>query len=95
LLSGIVNSGGERVVGEGSHDEFLEICAVSTSGDLAEEERSKLTAHLAGCPECWQALKEFVAAVDVGVPLLASRLSAVPSEEPLSPPHNWRVRPCH
>jgi len=63
------------------HDEFLELCAVSTSGDLTEKEQSKLNHHLAGCPDCRQALKEFEAAVDVGVPLLASKLSTIPSEE--------------
>ena len=41
----------------GAHEEFLELCAVSTSGDLTEEEQKKLKAHLAGCPECRQALK--------------------------------------
>jgi anti-sigma-K factor RskA len=62
------------------HDEFLELCAVSTSGDLTEEEQKKLNSHLAGCSDCRQALKEFEGAVDVGVPLLASKLS-LPSEE--------------
>ena len=65
----------------GPHEEFLELCAVSTSGDLTEEEQNKLKAHLAGCAECRQALKEFEAAVDIGVPLLASKLAAVPSED--------------
>ncbi len=62
------------------HEEFLELCAVSTSGDLTEEEQKKLQAHLAGCAECRQALREFEAAVDVGVPLLASKLSPVSSD---------------
>ena len=61
------------------HEEFLELCAVSTSGELSEQERRKLETHLVGCAECRQALQEFEAAVDVGVPFLASRLSAVPS----------------
>jgi len=65
----------------GPHEEFLELCAVSTSGDLTEEEQKKLQAHLSGCAECRQALREFEAAVDVGVPLLASKLAAVPAEE--------------
>ena len=69
----------------GLHEEFLELCAVSTSGDLTEEEQKKLQAHLAGCAECRQALREFEAAVDVGVPLLSSELSAVPSEESVVP----------
>jgi hypothetical protein len=41
------------------HDEFLELCAVSTAGDLTGEEQTRLRAHLAGCPECRQALKDF------------------------------------
>src|ERR1700691_4716419 len=57
------------------HDEFIELCAVSTSGELSEQERRKLEVHLAGCAECRQALREFEAAVDVGMPLLASKLS--------------------
>jgi len=36
----------------GSHEEFRELCAVSTSGDLTEEEKTKLQKHLAVCPEC-------------------------------------------
>ena len=63
------------------HEEFLELCAVSTSGDLTEKEQKKLQAHLAGCAECRQAMSEFEAAVDVGVPLLSSKFSATHSEE--------------
>ena len=57
------------------HDEFRELCAIATAGELSEQEQRKLRAHLIGCPECRQALKEFEAVVDVGVPLLASQLS--------------------
>jgi hypothetical protein len=89
LLNGMANSGGSKYAGEfpemGPHEEFLELCAVSTSGDLTEEEQKKLNAHLAGCPECRQALKEFEAAVDLGVPFLASKLAAVPTEESAMP----------
>jgi len=67
------------------HDEFLELCAVSTSGELSEQERRKLEGHLAGCAECRQALKEFEAAVDVGIPFLASKLSADPCKQFVSP----------
>ena len=52
------------------HDKFLELCALSTSGDLTEEEQKILQGHLAECSECRQALKEFEAAADVGMPLL-------------------------
>jgi hypothetical protein len=64
-----------------SHDEFLELCALSTSGDLSREEQNKLLEHLAQCGECRQALKEFEAAVDLGVPLLSSKLAVAPTAE--------------
>ena len=70
----------KRRAGMRSHDEFLELCAVSTSGDLSKEEHKKLQDHLAGCPECREALKEFEAVVDVGVPLLSSELVPVGCE---------------
>src|SRR5271156_4528782 len=89
LLNGMANSVGNKDAGEhremGPHEEFLELCAVSTSGDLTEEEQKKLQAHLTGCAECRQALREFEAAVDVGVPLLASKLAAVPTKEAAMP----------
>lgn len=72
---------GEQWSTMGPHDEFLELCAVSTSGDLTEAEQTKLREHLAGCSDCREALKEFQAAVDIGVPLLASRLSVPPPQE--------------
>lgn len=70
------------------HDKFCEMCAISTSGELTEEERTVLRAHLASCAECRQALREFEAAADIGVPLLHSHLdnsdfwesSSVPAE---------------
>src|SRR5580658_2524209 len=89
LLNGMENSGGNKYAGEfpemGPHEEFLELCAVSTSGDLTEEEQRKLQAHLATCAECRRAMREFEAAVDIGVPLLSSSLSVSTSVEPGSP----------
>ncbi len=42
-----------------SHEEFLELCALSTSGDLTWEEISRLNAHLAICPSCREAKQEY------------------------------------
>jgi hypothetical protein len=61
--------------GKRPHEEFLELCAISTTGELTEEEQQKLREHLAVCSECRQALKEFEATADFGVPLLASKFS--------------------
>jgi len=63
------------------HEQFLELCAISTSGDLTEEERQILEVHLAECSQCRQALQEFEAAVDVGVPLLSAEFSRIPAEQ--------------
>jgi Putative zinc-finger len=66
---------------KGPHGRFLELCAILTSGDLTEEEQKDLQAHLAECPDCRQALKEFEAVADIGVPLLHSELSGSDSLE--------------
>jgi Putative zinc-finger len=63
------------------HEEFVELCAVSTSGELSEEEQKRLQDHLATCAECRQALMEFESAAEIGVPLLHSKLSASASSE--------------
>src|SRR5208283_3475625 len=68
--------------GMGPHDKFLELCAISTSGDLSEEEQKDLQVHVLECPDCRQALKEFEAAADIGMPLLHSELSGRDSLEP-------------
>jgi len=66
-----------------SHEEFLELCAVSTSGDLTEEERKRLEEHLAGCFSCREALKEYESAVASTVPAIASELAQeVPTVDP-------------
>src|SRR5437899_1270217 len=70
----------------GPHEKFLELCAISTSGELTEEERKDLQAHLAECSECRQSLKEFEAAADIGMPLLHSQLAGPDSFDPDSVP---------
>lgn len=86
----MAKNGDERHRGKpsetGSHEAFLELCAVSTSGELSEEEQKRLQDHLAVCSECRQAVKEFEAVVDIGVPQLSSELSAAPLNEPGSTP---------
>ena len=53
------------------HDEFLELCAISTSGQLAGEEHKRLQEHLAVCPSCREAMKQFEAVVSKIIPALA------------------------
>src|SRR5258706_4966885 len=68
------------------HEEFLELCALSTSGELSKEEQEKLKDHLATCADCQQVLREYEAVADVGVPLLASALPTPTLHEPSSAP---------
>jgi Putative zinc-finger len=63
------------------HEEYLELAAVSTSGDLTEEEQARLREHLAICADCRQALQEFEAVADMAVPMLALELEQAPSEQ--------------
>jgi len=80
----------------GPHDKFLELCAISTSGDLSEDEQKTLKAHLAECPDCRQAMKEFEAAADVGMPLLHPHLTTHNFIEPASIPlENAKTAPAH
>lgn len=53
------------------HDEFLGLCAVSTSGQLTDEERKRLEQHLVVCPSCTDAMKQFDAVVRNAIPALA------------------------
>jgi hypothetical protein len=67
------------------HDEFLELCAVSTSGQLTGEERKRLQEHLAVCRSCRESLQQFEAVVDQAIPAIAA------NEEPESaePGPSW------
>jgi len=56
----------------GPHDEFLELCAVSTSGELTEEEQNRLQEHLAVCPSCREALRQYESVVDRAIPTIAA-----------------------
>ncbi|MFZ0796861.1 MAG: hypothetical protein WCA13_03355 [Terriglobales bacterium] len=54
------------------HDEFLELCAVSTSGQLTEEEQKKLQEHLVVCQTCREALQQYEAVVGQAIPAIAA-----------------------
>ena len=54
------------------HSEFLELCAVSTSGELTEEEQKKLQAHLLVCESCRETLKQYETVVNRAIPAIAA-----------------------
>ena len=66
------------------HDEFLELCAVSTSGQLSEEDQRRLQEHLVVCSSCREALQQYEAIIRHAIPAIAAEetpenLEAAPS----------------
>ena len=62
------------------HDEFLALCAISTSGQLTEEEQKRLQRHLAVCPSCREAMKQYEAVVSETISALVSHPENVASD---------------
>jgi tRNA U54 and U55 pseudouridine synthase Pus10 len=54
------------------HNEFLELCAVSTSGQLTEDEQKRLQEHLVVCESCREILKQYETVVDRAIPAVAA-----------------------
>ena len=69
----------------GPHDEFLELCAASTSGELTDDEQKRLREHLAICASCREALRQYESIVSDVIPAIAA------SEEPghVQPAETW------
>jgi hypothetical protein len=50
------------------HDEFLELCAIATTGSLGAEERRRLDEHLKNCAACREALAQYEAVIAGAIP---------------------------
>lgn len=58
-------------VGSDSHQEFRELCALSTTGELTDQEQKRLGEHLAGCSSCAKLLIEYEELATTVMPALA------------------------
>jgi len=56
------------------HEEFLELCAVSVTGELTEDERVRLDEHLNTCSSCRAAFREYQETTVSVIPQLASEM---------------------
>jgi Putative zinc-finger len=65
---------------ESPHDEFLALCALSTSGELTGEERTRLQEHLAVCPSCREAMEQYEVVVSKTIPALAPDPESIESD---------------
>jgi hypothetical protein len=68
------------------HDEFLELCAASTTGELSDDEQKRLEQHLAVCASCREVLRQYESIVSHVIPAIAA--SEVPEDVP-TPTGDW------
>jgi len=71
---------GAGALSQSPHDEFLEFCAISTSGQLTVEEQKRLQEHLTVCPSCREVVKQYDAVLSNVIPVLASDPESVESD---------------
>jgi hypothetical protein len=71
------------------HEEFQELCALSTTGELTSEEWTRLTEHLAQCEGCSRAKREYEQLIAATIPDLAVESEADQEDE--SPPSIWSI----
>jgi Putative zinc-finger len=65
------------------HDEFLELCAIATSGQLTRDEQQRLEEHLAVCPSCHEAMEQYEVVVSETIPALG------PDPGNIEPGRSW------
>jgi hypothetical protein len=72
MIQGLPKLGAGALSQTGPHDEFLELCAASTSGDLTDDEQKRLREHLAICASCREALRQYESIVGDVIPAIAA-----------------------
>lgn len=73
----------------GSHEEWIELCALSTSGELTDEEWLRLERHLLDCPSCRERKRQYESVVANLLPAVAEASDRSLSHENESRP--WPI----
>ena len=71
------------------HQEFQELCALSTTGELTAKEWARLSEHLIGCQACKEAQQQYERVVAAAIPALARESGA--DEDVKSAPGSWSI----
>lgn len=72
MIQGFSNLGAGALSQSEPHDEFLELCAASTTGELSDDEQERLQQHLAVCAPCREALRQYESIVSDVIPAVAA-----------------------
>lgn len=72
MIDDLSNLGAGALSETGPHDEFLELCAASASGDLTDDEQKRLQEHLAICASCREAQGQYESVVNHVIPAIAA-----------------------
>lgn len=69
------SSGGAKALSSQFHEEFAELCALSTSGALTSEEMDRLEAHLKTCASCRELKAQYEQVAFDAMPAIAAELT--------------------
>jgi hypothetical protein len=72
------------------HQEFEELCALSTTGELTVEEWARLTEHLAHCDSCREAKRQYERLIATTIPALGAESSEHEGGE--DAPGSWSLQ---
>lgn len=73
----------------GNHEEFIQLCALSTSGELSDEEWIRLEQHLLECPSCRERKQQYESVVSNLLPAMAEASDRSRSAE--DDPAPWSI----
>jgi hypothetical protein len=72
MIQGLPTPGAGALSQSEPHNEFLELCVASTTGELTDDEQKRMGDHLAACASCRKALREYEFIVSDVIPAVAA-----------------------
>jgi Putative zinc-finger len=71
------------------HEEFVELCALSTAGSLTPEEAARLCEHLLNCPSCRKLKRQYESVIKHVLPVVAAESNSEPNRD--RPSSRWSL----